>query len=233
MSRIVSLIAVFLVLGCKDHVTEFDESDDQIAVTSHGQIDSVFSLLTQISYDELPETYLNYTDPYRQFENQLKEHNYFVLKGNDILRFIVGKNRIEQFVSADGYKRELEESYGDDKKIYWLCDPKLIHWILEFQIALADAGYNSEGFYVRESHRHPKYNTLKGGASQSQHLYGKAADLVIEDIDNDGEINDLDKEIALKILEEIVGNEGGMGLYPGTMTVHIDTRGYAARWESY
>ena len=70
----------------------------------------------------------------------------------------------------------------------------------------------------------------RGGASQSQHLYGRAADLVIEDINKDGDITNGDKEIALEILEGIVGNNGGMGLYPGTMTIHIDSRGYAARW---
>jgi uncharacterized protein YcbK (DUF882 family) len=64
-------------------------------------------------------------------------------------------------------------------------------------------------------------------------LYGRAADLVIKDINNDGKKNQEDKTIALEILEKIVGDKGGMGLYPGTMTIHIDCRGYKARWDSY
>jgi len=30
---------------------------------------------------------------------------------------------------------------------------------------------------------------------------------------------------VLEILEKIVGDKGGLGLYPGGMTVHVDTRG--------
>ena len=41
------------------------------------------------------------------------------------------------------------------------------------------------------------------------------------------------KDIGLKVLEDLVGDRGGVGLYPGTSTIHIDTRGYRARWKSY
>jgi uncharacterized protein YcbK (DUF882 family) len=38
----------------------------------------------------------------------------------------------------------------------------------------------------------------------------------------------------LDLLEnEIIKNDGGIGLYPGTDRVHYDIRGTRARWNSY
>lgn len=43
-----------------------------------------------------------------------------------------------------------------------------------------------------------------------------------------------DKQIVLDFLDkEIIGNKGGIGLYPGTKAVHFDVRGHRARWNSY
>ncbi len=95
---------------------------------------------------------------------------------------------------------------------------------------IAQTGHDPHGFYVRESHRHPKYNLLRGGAVKSQHIWGTAADLVAEDINRDGKTDQLDKEILLSAAQQVVNNRGGVGLYPGTLTVHADVRGYRARW---
>jgi uncharacterized protein YcbK (DUF882 family) len=66
------------------------------------------------------------------------------------------------------------------------------------------------------------------------HLYGKALDLRIGDIDRNGKIEFDDKEIVYKILDQkIVRNSGGLGYYPKTMIVHFDTRGAWARWDQY
>lgn len=96
---------------------------------------------------------------------------------------------------------------------------------------IENPGVNSKGFYVRESFRHPTWNDKRGGAYQSQHIFGRAADLIILDINGDSKANSEDKDIALDIFEKIIGNTGGIGKYPGTKIIHLDVRGFRARWD--
>lgn len=105
--------------------------------------------------------------------------------------------------------------------------------MLDLILTLDEQGYDKYGFTVRESHRPPRYNAARGGASKSQHIWGTAVDIVIRDINKDGTADQTDKKIVLEIMEKIVGNEGGLGKYPGTMTVHFDCRGHRARWDDY
>ena len=114
---------------------------------------------------------------------------------------------------------------------FLLLDKTLLYKILDFILEMEKRNLNSKGFYVRESFRHPTWNDERGGAYQSQHIYGRAADLIILDINADGKVNSDDKDIAIEILEEIIGNSGGIGKYPGTKTIHIDVRGFRARWD--
>ncbi|MEL6669954.1 MAG: hypothetical protein AAFP08_13345, partial [Bacteroidota bacterium] len=80
----------------------------------------------------------------------------------------------------------------------------------------------------------PKENASAGGASLSRHILGQAIDMLIGDINRDGRYTDIDKQIVLDIAnQDIIGDRGGIGRYPGTRTVHIDVRGYRARWDSY
>ena len=136
----------------------------------------------------------------------------------------------ENFLTTDFYYSKNKEDLTKNQTLFCLLDKELLHLILDFMLELEENGFNKYGFLVREAHRHPFYNYVKGGASRSQHIYGTAADLTIEDINEDGIISDIDKDIALEILENLIGNKGGMGVYPGTRTIHIDTRGHRARW---
>ncbi|MEO9531257.1 MAG: D-Ala-D-Ala carboxypeptidase family metallohydrolase [Crocinitomicaceae bacterium] len=229
-------IIPILFLGfwsCESPESKYDRETGQTEILTKDEVDAVLDGLEKIDYTDLPASYINYSDPYGDFEANLKSYEYFVIKGDEVLKFVVGKTRIQDFMASDGYKSENAADFEANKTQYWLVDRKMIYMIVEFIDQLDEKGLNKYGFYVRESHRHPKLNKARGGASKSQHIYGKAADLVIEDINNDGKANQKDKEIALEILEGIVGSKGGMGLYPGTMTIHIDCRGYAARWDSY
>ena len=232
-SRLSILAISIFILSCESAESRFDRETGQTEILTKEGVDAVLDGLEKIDYKDLPAKYVNYSDPNGDFDAKLKSFEYFILKGDDVLKFVVGQSRIQDFIAGDEYKIENESDYEADHVQYWLVDRKMIYMIVEFINKLDKKGYDRYGFYVRESHRHPKLNTARGGASMSQHLYGKAADLVIEDINKDGKKNQKDKEIALEILEGIVGNKGGMGLYPGTMTIHIDCRGYAARWDSY
>ena len=71
---------------------------------------------------------------------------------------------------------------------------------------------------INSGYRCPTHNKKVGGASNSQHLHGKAADIVIKGL-----------PIAeqRKICEKYFP-DGGIG-YANTYT-HVDTRGSKARW---
>jgi uncharacterized protein YcbK (DUF882 family) len=76
---------------------------------------------------------------------------------------------------------------------------------------------------VTSGYRSPSHNEDVGGVSNSQHLYGKAADIQVE--------NYKPREIY-NLLNEMMNNgeivQGGLGLYD--TFVHYDIRGYKARW---
>ncbi|MFT4600557.1 MAG: hypothetical protein ACI857_000732 [Arenicella sp.] len=224
---------VLVLFSCNSERKRYDKDNVNDEVFNTDAVDKVLDQFETIKFEDLPESYKTYSDPFGDFTTQMNGREYLIIKGEDVLQHLAGNNRIEDFLPGDEYKHKNEADFSKNKKQYWLTDRKMIYMIIEFMDKLEEQGYNKYGFYVRESHRHPKLNKARGGASKSQHLFGKAADLVIEDINNDGKKNQADKTIALEILEEIVGNKGGMGLYPGTMTIHIDCRGYRARWDTY
>ena len=64
------------------------------------------------------------------------------------------------------------------------------------------------------------HNANVGGVSNSQHLYGNAADL--------GCPSGCTPEQMASIAEEIMGDTGGIGIYP--WGIHIDTRSTKSRW---
>ena len=230
---ILALSFSIILFSCTSERERFDEVNNEKDILTTKDVDLVLDQFETVKFEDLPESYKNYTDPYGDFRTAMSGRKYFVLEGDEVLHHVAGNNRIECFIAGDEYKQDNEDDFSKNLPNYWLTDRKMIYMIIEFMDVLRDEGYNEYGFYVRESHRHPKLNTARGGATKSQHLYGRAADLVIEDINNDGKKNQDDKTIALEILEDIVGDKGGMGLYPGTMTIHIDCRGYRARWNSY
>lgn len=105
---------------------------------------------------------------------------------------------------------------------------------MALQDALTKKGWDRNGFMIASGHRTPSYNEIVKGARKSQHIKGKAVDISIGDINNDGDKNAEDKKIVLDLLDKhIIKNSGGLGLYPGTQAVHFDVRGRRARWNSY
>lgn len=237
MKRIILISLLPFFLSCqktdKDQAEDFDLESLQKPVLTHAGIDSVLAQFEQVSYEELDKSYIAYSESDLKFKNSLKKESYYIIRGTDIFKYVVGTYRIKDFLGMDDYYSENMDNLKANKKQYWLVDKKMLYMILDLILMLDEAGYNKYGFRVRESHRHPKLNRLRGGASLSQHVWGRAVDLVIEDINMDGKANQDDKTIVLEFAEKIVGNKGGIGMYPGTMTVHMDSRGKRARWNSY
>ncbi len=76
---------------------------------------------------------------------------------------------------------------------------------------------------ITSGYRDPSFNKKIGGASQSRHITGEAADLKIEGY--------TPKQVAA-IIEKLIASgkmkQGGLGIY--STWIHYDCRGTAARW---
>jgi uncharacterized protein YcbK (DUF882 family) len=77
---------------------------------------------------------------------------------------------------------------------------------------------------ILSSYRSPEYNRTVGGAAQSQHLQFNALDITIKGVSA--------KRVYERLLQwRLEGRfKGGIGYYPSSGFVHIDTRGRNATW---
>jgi hypothetical protein len=115
---------------------------------------------------------------------------------------------------------------------------------------LAAHGVDISGVRVMSGFRTPQYNASggnpQGRAALSRHMYGDASDIyidsnhdgVMDDLDHNGRINVNDAKVIEAAVDRVdaVHPEliGGAGIYPAGPGhgpfIHIDTRGYRARW---
>ncbi len=135
---------------------------------------------------------------------------------------------------------------GGEPKYLHLSPPLLLKLEAVLQAANA-AGYPATGFHVMSGFRTPAYNRAIGNTtSYSRHLWGDAADVwvdedgdgVMDDWNGDGREDFSDVRILYGIVEKVEQRSdvevGGIGLYHATSShgpfVHVDARGYKARW---
>jgi uncharacterized protein YcbK (DUF882 family) len=115
---------------------------------------------------------------------------------------------------------------------------------------LESRGISGKGVVVMSGFRTPQYN--KGGgntggrAGLSRHMYGDAADIFIDnngdgrmdDLNHDGRVDINDARVVLQAVDRVEAAHpeliGGAGVYPAESGhgpfIHIDSRGYRARW---
>lgn len=119
-------------------------------------------------------------------------------------------------------------------------NPTAIQYLETLKTETIAQGYRPN-FYVVSGKRAKFHNQLLarfgGAASDSRHLKGEAIDIIVLDINSDGNINSEDVDIIYKILDtQIIKNKGGLGSYKNDATrfnqqmIHFDCRGYRARW---
>lgn len=105
---------------------------------------------------------------------------------------------------------------------------------------LIKKGY-SPSYYIFSTKRFGLQNDFLakfgGAAKKSQNLTGNAIDIIVLDINKDGERDEKDVNIVYGILDKkIIGNKGGIGTYKNQkgffnrQMVHLDARGKRARW---
>jgi len=122
---------------------------------------------------------------------------------------------------------------------------------LELVLAdLAKHGVDVSGVRVLSGFRTPQYNATggnpQGRAALSRHMFGDASDIFIDsnhdgamdDLNHDGRISIEDSKVILAAVDRVEAAHpelvGGAGIYPAGPGhgpfIHIDTRGYRARW---
>jgi uncharacterized protein YcbK (DUF882 family) len=121
-----------------------------------------------------------------------------------------------------------------------LVNPKTLSFYNELKYELKQNGF-SNNLIVISTKRFKWHNYIQvkfnGAATKSRHLVGEAIDFVIFDINRDGISDGKDVDIVCNLLDkEIIKDEGGIGTYKGEnnffnrQMIHIDCRGYRARW---
>ncbi len=124
--------------------------------------------------------------------------------------------------------------------------------LLKLELILEEVnrhGYRAQTFAVLSGYRTPYYNRVIGNVRYSRHVWGGAADIYIDesprdenmdDLNQDGNIDYHDAAVLYDIIDGLYGRAwyerfvGGLGRYRKTSShgpfVHVDVRGYHARW---
>jgi hypothetical protein len=133
---------------------------------------------------------------------------------------------------------------------YLVVSPRLLD---KLELVLEDLekhGIETRGVQVMSGFRTPSYNAgggeTSGRADLSRHMYGDASDIfidndgngVMDDLNRDGKVDINDSRVILEAEERVERANpelvGGGGLYRAASGhgpfIHIDTRGYRARW---
>lgn len=211
----------------------YDWVNHNASVLDKEAIGEILDGFERVPYSALDSVYLIATEAHLpKYKKLLAGTTYYRVSGSALYQKVVGDFRILDFIAKDaGYWQWL---YGLNNHVYWLVDERMLVCLLDLQKELRRKGYRPDAFWIRYAHRPPRLNREVNGVRNSRHILGQAIDLVIEDIDQDGQYTAADKAIVVDILDKrVIKDQGGIGRYPGTRTVHFDTRGYRARWDQH
>ncbi|WP_162176692.1 D-Ala-D-Ala carboxypeptidase family metallohydrolase [Hyphomonas beringensis] len=132
---------------------------------------------------------------------------------------------------------------------YLLLRPEMLVKLEIILEAANERGWEADTFFVMSGYRTPFYNAAIGNTTtSSRHLYGDAADIYIDqdrdgqmdDLDGNGRIEKADAYALVALIDDLAAKKdprwvpGGGSAYGANAAhgpfVHVDTRGYKARW---
>ena len=217
-----------------------------IQVVSPGEGDSVtLQAMVAVPYDQLQGELLN---GYRI--GQYPSESFRGLSGYEPpAGFVEVTPTIEEiYVSPHFQLKQFLCKQPADALKYVVLNERLL-LALEYVLELAnEAGYQATTFHVMSGYRTPAYNRSLGNVRYSQHQWGAAADIfidengdgVMDDLNGDGLSDVRDADVLHGLIDAAAGRPdsqgliGGLGRYPTTAAhgpfVHVDVRGRKARW---
>jgi len=131
---------------------------------------------------------------------------------------------------------------------YLVLRPELVQKLELLLGELRKANVAAGGLTVMSGYRTPTYNRTIGNGQYSRHLWGGAADIyvdegkngVMDDLNGDGRVSGADATWLAGFLDKLEREGtfgqliGGVGTYDSTPShgpfVHVDARGFRARW---
>ena len=150
---------------------------------------------------------------------------------------------------SDHYRMRDFQCKLDGTTKFLVLRPEALVKLEILQHELENEGVHFNRFTVMSGYRTPYYNSKIGNeTSYSRHVYGDAMDIYIDtdgdgnmdDVNRDGRIDAGDARFILRVAERIDESsewgwlKGGAGVYHANSAhgpyLHVDARGYVARW---
>jgi hypothetical protein len=204
------------------------------------------NLVVMVPYAELKDGRINGyligeypSEPFRGLPNYLPPAGFIEITPDNQDLPLTPHFKLKQFVCKQA---------GDFPKYIVLKERLLLKLELILEKMNA-AGYHAGTFNILSGYRTPAYNRAIGNVKYSRHQWGDAADIFIDeepaddmmdDLNGDGRHDYRDAEVMCNIIEtasvdsSYVRYRGGLGRYRKSKAhgpfVHIDVRGYRARW---
>jgi uncharacterized protein YcbK (DUF882 family) len=118
-------------------------------------------------------------------------------------------------------------------------NPTTVEYYKDLKSTLVKDGFQDQ-LLVISSKRENWHNQLLirfGASSNSRHLIGDAIDILVLDVNDDGQMDDKDVDIVYQILDKkILKGKGGLGTYKteawiwNRQMIHMDCRQGSNRW---
>ena len=183
------------------------------------------------------------------------EYPAFPLRDLDIYRRPAGfveLTRDNQHVAVSPSFRlgQFPARQASDFPKYLVLEESLLVLLERILDGLREAGYAVSTLHIRSGYRTPHYHRAMGNPTRfSRHLWGAAADIlvdesppdgVMDDLNGDGVIDERDAAVLARVVEDVSRDpqapflQGGLRVYGPDSThgpfVHVDVRGFEARW---
>ncbi len=230
------LWSLLLILGGCNSAPESGirscDRDTQLPVIRHSQLDSVLAQLRIVPFADLDPQYLQTAGIEGHWRKDLSKKTWYAVMGEQANLNVVGRFKLRDFMAHDAYVLDLDNQVQANDQAYFCIDRRVLHKLLDLLQWMQAHDYDTDQVMINYGFRHPSLNARAGGAPKSRHQWGEAIDLLIGDVNRDGKVDEVDKKPLLEILEsKIIGRAGGVGRYPGSPVIHIDVRGFKARWD--